>query len=82
MQRFMDVHRGMQGITEDEVMAAHQADLDVEADENVHFERAWADPTSGMIFCLSTGPSVDAVKRVHTRSGHPTDEIYPVPLEV
>lgn len=80
MAHFMDVHRGMHGITSDQLHQAHQADLAVEKDENVHFEQAWADPASGTIYCLSEGPSAEAVQRVHERAGHKADEIHEVPL--
>lgn len=56
MTRFMDVHHGMEGITADQLREAHQADLAIEKDENVHFERAWADPESGTVYCLSEAP--------------------------
>lgn len=82
MARFMDVHRGFVGITDDQLREAHAADLAIQADEGVNFERAWADPESGVIYCLSEGPDAGAVLRVHERAGHPTDEIHPVPLEV
>ncbi|WP_225824603.1 SCO4226 family nickel-binding protein [Streptomyces naphthomycinicus] len=82
MAKFMDVHRGMQGITADQLMEAHQADLAVEADEGVHFESAWADPESGFVYCLSEAPSAEAVQRVHERAGHRADEVHPVPLRV
>ncbi|NBE57056.1 SCO4226 family nickel-binding protein [Streptomyces boluensis] len=82
MTRFMDVHHGMEGLTADGLKQAHQADLAIEKDEGVHFEKAWADPASGTVYCLSEGPSADAVQRVHERAGHPADEIHPVPLTV
>jgi hypothetical protein len=82
MARFMDVHTDMSGITAEQLKEAHQKDLDVEKDENVHFIHAWADPKSGKVFCLSEGPNMEAVKRVHARAGHATDEIYEVPYEV
>ncbi|MBO8194018.1 SCO4226 family nickel-binding protein [Streptomyces oryzae] len=82
MTRFMDVHHGMKGITADELMAAHRADQEIEGEEGVHFERAWADPESGIVYCLSEAPSAEAVLRVHDRAGHPADEINPVPLAV
>ncbi|MEU2285957.1 SCO4226 family nickel-binding protein [Streptomyces sp. NPDC013178] len=82
MTKFMDVHRGMEGITSDQLRQAHQADLAIEADEGVHFERAWADPDSGIVYCLSEAPSADAVQRVHERAGHRADEIHAVPLSV
>ena len=81
MAKFMDVHRGFTGVTEDQLHAAHQRDLDVEAAEGVHFERAWLDPESGTVFCLSTGPSKEAVQRVHEKAGHPPDEVYELPVE-
>ncbi|WP_395361145.1 SCO4226 family nickel-binding protein [Streptomyces sp. YH02] len=82
MATYMDVHHGMVGITEDQLREAHQADLAIEKDEGVHFERAWADPASGTVYCLSTGPSADAVQRIHERTGHSADEIHEVPLSV
>jgi hypothetical protein len=79
---FMDVHSGFVGASAEEFRAAHQADLDVEQEESVHFERAWLDPVSGKAFCIATGPSMDAVKRVHERAGHPAEEVYEVSIQV
>lgn len=70
------------GVTAEQLAAAHQADLDIEADEGVHYERAWLDPVSGKVFCLATGPSKEAVMRIHERAGHPTAEVYEVTVEV
>lgn len=82
MGMYMDVHRDMKGITSEQLREAHQADLSIEKEENVHFERAWADPESGTVYCLSQGPSAEAVQRIHERTGHPADEIHPVPITV
>ncbi|MBW1599542.1 SCO4226 family nickel-binding protein [Streptomyces sp. JJ38] len=82
MARFMDVHHGLTGITQEGLREAHEADLALEKDENVHFEKAWADPESGTVYCLSEGPSADAVQRVHERAGHPASEIHEVPISV
>ncbi|MGW6916511.1 SCO4226 family nickel-binding protein [Kitasatospora sp. NPDC054939] len=82
MPKFMDVHHGMVGITDEQLRAAHRADLAIEGDERVHFEQAWADPESGTVYCLSEAPSKEAVQRIHERTGHPADEIHPVPLMV
>ncbi|MFE2722433.1 SCO4226 family nickel-binding protein [Kitasatospora sp. NPDC059327] len=82
MAKFMDVHHGMTGITGEELRMAHQADLAIEAEEGVHFEQAWADPESGTVYCLSEAPSKEAVQRVHERTGHPADEVHPVPIAV
>ena len=80
--KFMDVHSGFVGVTEDQLREAHERDLAVEASEGVHFEHAWLDPESGKVFCLSSGPSKEAVLRVHDKAGHPTTEIYELPVEV
>ena len=82
MATFMDVHKGFVGVTGDQLQEAHAADLAIEAAEGVHFEKAWLDPESGMVFCLSTGPSKEAVQRVHERAGHPADQVYEVPITV
>jgi hypothetical protein len=82
MAKFMDVHRGMTGLTEEQLKEAHAADLAIEGEEGVHFERAWADPASGVVYCLSDAPDAEAVRRVHERAGHPADEVHRVTLEV
>lgn len=48
----------------------------------MHFERAWLDPSSGHVFCLSWPPSADAVRKIHERAGHPADEVHQVDVEV
>ncbi|HET8590235.1 MAG TPA: SCO4226 family nickel-binding protein [Nakamurella sp.] len=82
MPKFMDVHDGFIGVTKSQLAEAHQHDLDIEAEEGVHFENAWLDPESGKVFCLSTGPSKEAVMRIHERAGHPTEQVYELSVEV
>ena len=82
MTQFMDVHYNMVGITAEQLKAAHDADLEIQGDENVDFKQAWADPEAGVVYCLSEAPSAEAVKRIHERTGHPADEIHPVPVAV
>ena len=79
--KFMDVHTGMQGITPEGLMEAHNADLAIQGEEGVDFQHAWADPDTGMVWCVSEAPNADAVRRIHERAGHPADEVYPVPVE-
>jgi hypothetical protein len=81
MPEFTDVHTGMVGITPDGLHEAHQADLAIQGQEDVNFKQAWADPKSGMVFCLSEAPNAEAVKRVHERAGHPVDQVYEVPVQ-
>lgn len=82
MATFMDVHSGFVGVTKEQLQEAHGRDQAIEAEEGVRFERAWLDPESGKVFCLSTGPSREAVMRIHERAGHPTTEVYELPIEV
>ena len=82
MATFMDVHSGFFGVTAEQLAEAHARDLAIEKDEDVHFERAWLDPSSGKVFCLATGPNREAVMRIHQRAGHPTSEVYELPIEV
>jgi hypothetical protein len=81
VSEFMDVHKSMKGVTPEQLMEAHNADLAIQDDEKVNFKHAWADPSSGMVFCLSEGPSAEAVKKIHERTGHPADEIYEVSVQ-
>jgi hypothetical protein len=82
MPEYMDVHHNMKGLTREDLKAAHEADLAIQKEENVNFKSAWADPDAGVVYCLSEAPSADAVRRIHERTGHPADEVHPVPLTV
>ena len=67
-------------MTGQQMMEAHGQDVAMQDSEQVHFKHWWADPMSGKVFCLSEGPDMDAVKRVHERAGHPANEIYELAL--
>ena len=82
MPKFMDVHEGFVGVTQKQLEEAHAKDLAIEGAEGVHFERAWLDPDSGKVFCLSSGPSKESVMRVHEASGHPTTQVYELTVDV
>ncbi|MFG1947366.1 SCO4226 family nickel-binding protein [Nonomuraea sp. NPDC048826] len=82
MAKFMDVHRGMMGITGEQLEQAHSADIAIQDEEGVTFEHAWADPEEGVLYCLSEAPDAEAVQRIHERAGHPADEIHSVPLTI
>jgi len=79
---YMDVHEGFVGVTKEQFQAAHDADLAIQAEEGVSFDHAWLDPQTGRAFCLVTGPSKDAVIRIHERAGHPANELYELPIQV
>ena len=81
MPEFMDVHTGMNGVTTEALDQAHQADLAIQDEEGVNFKKAWADPETGTVFCLSEAPNAEAVQRIHERAGHPADKVYEVPVQ-
>jgi Protein of unknown function (DUF4242) len=82
MAKFMDVHNGFFGVSAEQLAEAHGRDVAIQEGEGVVYERAWLDPVAGKVFCLVTGPSKEAVMRIHERAGHPTPEVYEVPIEV
>ncbi|HXJ65174.1 MAG TPA: SCO4226 family nickel-binding protein [Actinomycetota bacterium] len=82
MPTYMDVHSGFVGVSAEDFQAAHEADLAIQDEEGARYERAWLDPETGTAFCLITGPSREAVLRVHERAGHPADELYELAVEV
>jgi len=82
MAKFMDVHTGFIGVSAQQLKEAHERDLAIEADEDVHFEHAWLAPVRGKVFCLAIAPSREAVMRIHQRAGHPTAEVYELAVEV
>jgi hypothetical protein len=82
MPKYMDIHQGFVGVTREQLEAAHALDLRIQDEEGVRFEQAWLDPAVGKVFCLSTGPSKEAVMRIHERAGHPTPEVYELTVEL
>jgi hypothetical protein len=82
VMKFMDIHSGAKGITKEMLESEHQKDLNAQKGTDVKFTGAYADPKSGKLFCLSEGPSLEAVKAVHDKAGHEADEWYELPLEV
>ena len=82
MAKFMDVHDGFFGVTAEQLRDAHNRDLAIQDDESVVYEQAWLDPVEGKVFCLASGPSKEAVMRIHERAGHPTPQVYEITVEV
>lgn len=81
MPIFMDRHNA-RGVSADEMAAAHQLDLGVQAEYQVHFLAYWFDQVSGLAFCLVDAPHAQAVKEVHRSShGNVPAEIIGVELE-
>jgi class 3 adenylate cyclase len=79
MPLYMDLHKGMHGITSDDLKNVHQADLDVQDKYGVKYQKFWLNEESGTIFCLVEGPSKEACIAVHGEAhGHLACEIIEV----
>ncbi len=78
MPQFMDVHTSMAGVTADQLLEAHNADLAIQDEEGVSFTHAWGDPRTGHVFCLSEAPNAEAVQKIHERAGHRADEVHEI----
>ncbi|HEX9766871.1 MAG TPA: DUF4242 domain-containing protein [Nitriliruptorales bacterium] len=79
MALFMDVHTLGPGLSVDDVVAAHEKDLEIQTAYGVNYTQAWVDHAKGKIFCLAEGPDAETVSRVH-KEGHGlvADEIFEV----
>ncbi|CAN5182866.1 hypothetical protein BH20ACT22_BH20ACT22_20330 [soil metagenome] len=80
MPLFMDTHKKGHGLTVEEVVKAHQRDLEVQAKYGVRYVKGWFDETSGKVFLPGRGPrrgagsgaplsSRPAGRRDHTGAG-------------
>jgi hypothetical protein len=79
MALFMDVHTIDGGVAANDVAAAHEADLAIQAAHGVNYLRYWVDETAGKIFCLVDAPDSASASTVHRDAhGLVADEIYRV----
>ena len=79
MPLYMDIHKGVDGLTAEAVAGAHQKDLEVQEKHGVKYLRYWFNENDGSIFCLSEAPSKEAAEAVHREAhGLVADEIIEV----
>lgn len=80
MPLFMDVHEQLpDGATALDVAGAHKADLGVQEQYGVSYQRYWVDEPNGKVFCLVEAPNADAAIAVHREAhGLVADKIYEV----
>jgi hypothetical protein len=69
MPLYMDVHTIDGGVSMDDVVQAHLADLQTQARYDVKYLRYWVSEHDGKVFCLVEAPSADAADAVH-REAH------------
>ena len=82
MAKFMDVHNGFFGVSAEQLARRTDATSRSRTTRASSTSAPGSIPVAGKVFCLATGPSKEAVMRIHERAGHPTPEVYEVPIEV
>lgn len=79
MPLYMDIHKKVDGATDEAVAAAHLKDLETQEKYNVKYIKYWLDESTGTIFCLVEAPNKEAAERVHREAhGLTADEIHEV----
>jgi hypothetical protein len=65
----MDVHVLQPGsVSFQDVMEAHKKDLAVEKKYDVDFQKFWVDEKKGLVYCLSSAPNEEAIKKTHAEA--------------
>lgn len=79
MPLYIDIHRGLDGLTAEQVAHAHERDLSVQAKHGVKLHSYWFNEKDGSVFCLADAPSKEAFDAVHREAnGMAADEIIEV----
>jgi Nickel responsive protein SCO4226-like len=65
MALFMDIHKGVDGLTADAVAHAHEKDLEKQGEHGVKYLKYWYNEKDGTVFCLSEAPNKEAALMVH-----------------
>jgi len=79
MPLYMDLHRGVNGLSREEAERVHQMDVQVQDKYGVKYQKFWMNEATGTIFCLMEGPSKEACIAVHGEAhGHLACEIIEV----
>jgi class 3 adenylate cyclase len=68
MPIYMDVHRDLGDVTEDDIRAAHERDLEVQGDYGVRFLTFWFNQPDGHAFCLVEAPDKESAIACHKAS--------------
>ena len=79
MPLYLDVHTIDGGVTIEDVVEAHAADLKAQDAHDVRYLRYWVDEAQGKVFCLVEAPSADAAETVHRDAhGLVADDVFEV----
>ncbi len=79
MPLYMDIHKKVDGATDEAVAAAHMKDVETQEKYGVRYLKYYFDQSTGTIFCLVEAPDKEAAERVHREAhGLTADEIHEV----
>jgi len=79
MPTYLDIHKGVEGLTAEAVIEAHKKDLETQEQYGVHYQQYWFNEDDGTVFCLVDAPSKEAAEVVHREAhGLVADEIFEV----
>lgn len=79
MALFMDIHKGVDGLTAEAVAEAHKKDLEKQGQHGVKYIKYWFNEKDGTVFCLSEAPDKEAALKVHKEAhGLMPDDIIEV----
>ena len=79
MPTYMDIHKGVEGLTTEAVAGAHQKDLETQHKHGAKYLKYWFNEADGTVFCLFEAPSKEAGEAVHREAhGLVADEIIEV----
>lgn len=79
MPLFIDIHKHIEGLTDEAVTDAHQADLKTQEKYGVKYLRYWFNEGTGQVFCLVDAPSREAAVAVHREAhGLVADEVIEI----
>ncbi len=79
MPLYIDIHKGVEGLTAEGVAGAHEKDLEVQKKYGVKYLKYWFNEEDGTVFCLCEAPDKKAAEAVHREAhGLVADEIIKV----
>lgn len=65
MPLYMDLHRGLNGVSCKDLEHAHHLDEQVQDKHGVKYHKFWLNEETGTVFCLMEGPNKEACAAVH-----------------
>lgn len=79
MPLYIDIHRKVDGATDEAVAAAHLKGVETQEKYGVKYLKYYFDESTDMIFCMVEAPNKEAAERVHREAhGLTADEIHEV----